>query len=153
MQARWTDGMDLEGECWRGRRRMPEKRGRELEVKHMHNAITYHALMITFYFLNRGEGGVGGQCMKGWPERLTRGSALRDGGTPLFIVILLPQLKIISQYWRLLDKTVWWSSRRVTVQKGHFCVTLSLDEGMPYIVHWPCCPWHRLHSCEHSVSF
>lgn len=77
--------------------------------------------------------------MKGWTETLTRGSALRDGETSLFIVLLLPQLEVVSQYWRLLDKPVWWSSRRVTGRDGHFCVTLSLDEeGLLCIVHWPC---------------
>lgn len=65
-----------------------------------------------------------------------RGSALRGGETPLFIVLLLPQLDVVSQYWKLLDKPVWWSSRRLTGQDGHFCVTLSLDEeGMPCFVH------------------
>lgn len=38
------------GGCWRRGRRMPEKRGRELEVNHMHNAITFHALIITIIF-------------------------------------------------------------------------------------------------------
>lgn len=35
-----------------------------------------------------------------------RGSALRGGETPLFIVLLLPQLDVVSQYWKLLDKPV-----------------------------------------------
>lgn len=81
-------------------------------------------------------------------SRLTRGSALRDGETPLFIVLLLPQLEVVSQYWRLLDKPLWWSSRRVTGQEGHFCVTLSLDEGTPCIVHWPC---HALPMAQASL--
>lgn len=60
---------------------------------------------------------------------------LRDGETPLSVV-LLTQLEVVSQCWSLLDKPVWWSSRRVTGQDGHFSVTLSLDEeGMPCIVH------------------
>lgn len=29
---------------------MPEKRGRELEVNHMHNAIIFHALIIIVIF-------------------------------------------------------------------------------------------------------
>lgn len=31
---------------------MPEKRGGELELNHMHNAITFHALIITIFFFN-----------------------------------------------------------------------------------------------------
>lgn len=51
MQAGWTDGMDWwGGGCWRGRRRMHEKRKRELEVNHMHNVISFHALIITIIF-------------------------------------------------------------------------------------------------------
>lgn len=61
---------------------------------------------------------------------------LRDGETPLFVVLLLPQLEVVSQYWRLLDKPVWWSCGRTTGHDDHFCVTLSLDEeGMPCVVH------------------
>lgn len=45
---------------------------------------------------------------------------LRDGETSLFVVLLLSQLEVVSQYWRLLDKPVWWSSGRVTGQDGHF---------------------------------
>lgn len=60
---------------------------------------------------------------------------LRGGKTPVFIV-LLPQLEVVGLYWRLPDKPVWWSLRRVSGQDGCFCVTLSLDEeGMPCIVH------------------
>lgn len=50
MQAGWTDGMDWRGGgCWRDRRRMHEKRKRELEVNHMH-VISFHALIITIIF-------------------------------------------------------------------------------------------------------
>lgn len=84
-------------------------------------------------------GRVGGQCMKGWTERLTKVSVLRDGETPLSVVLLLTQVEVVSQCWRLLDWPVWWSSRRVAGQDGLFCVTLSLDEeGTPCIAHWPC---------------
>lgn len=46
----WWNGFGGEGGRWRGGKRMPEKRGRELEVNHMHNAITFHALIITIIF-------------------------------------------------------------------------------------------------------
>lgn len=44
--------------------------------------------------------------MKGWTDRLGRSAGLRSGETPLFVVLLLPQLEAVSQDWRLLDKPV-----------------------------------------------
>lgn len=38
---------------------MHEKRKRELEVNHMHNVISFHALIVTIIFLSEGSQGRG----------------------------------------------------------------------------------------------